>query len=447
MRQAPPDSDWPITPVARWLVSLVPLLASPPVAAATAWPAHAPGETAVYRFQGTPDAADARGTLVAGPREVLFGATILGGGKCSGTCGAIYALTPGPAGYAESVAYSFGGGGDGWRPYGKLAVARSGALLGVTSEGGAGYGTVYALTPARSGFAHKVVYRFAGGADGVTPLGGLTAGANDTYYGTTEHGGSAACSGGCGTVFRIARRGNRYVETVLYAFAGAGDGSAPEAGVIVDRAGDVFGTTANGGGSAKCNGGCGTAFELVRTKAGYAEHVLHAFGGGTDGAYPQAAVLAGPRGTLYGTTFEGGGTACNFNVGCGTVFALTPGSSGYAESTIYHFSEKRDPTDGYFPVAELVADASGTLYGTTLQGGGPGGSGYGTVFALAPAGGTFVETILHRFAGGVDGEHPYGGLWLGLQHAGLELIGTTAAGGDPSGCGGGGCGTVFGVLP
>jgi hypothetical protein len=428
------------------------MLCLPALAARTATQRPAV-EAPIYVFKGAPDAGDPRGTLVADASGTLFGATLTGGTDndltgLGGLWGAIFAVASPKGAYAERVIYSFHGGTDGWRPYGKLAVGRGGVLFGATSDGGLGSGgTIFSLTATPAGYVHRIVYAFAGGADGSGPLGGLTRAAGDIYYGTTAFGGSPACTYGCGTVFRIARRGRRYVETVLYAFAGGSDGERPKSSIVIDRDGNLFGTTEVGGGSKVCNGGCGTAFELTRTKTGYSERVLYAFAGGADGEYPEAALLIGARGTLFGTTNQGGGTICNSGTGCGTVFALTPGPSGYSESLIHRFLLHNDLTDGYFPNAELVAGPDGRLYSTTLSGGFQNTYGFGTVFALTPSGSGFTETIVHPFAAGADGKNPYNGLAIARYAGGFMLVGTTASGGDMSDCQDAGCGTVFGVTP
>jgi uncharacterized repeat protein (TIGR03803 family) len=433
----------------RWTPGLASILLCCSPASGSAQPVpsaagvHPPAELTVYRFQGAPDAANVRGTLVADASGSLYGTSIqgggYGGGMCfNGACGAVFKLTPGPSGYSESVIYSFRGDADGWRPYGNLVVARSGVLFGVTVDGGGiasqSDGTIFSLAAGPTGYVHRVVYRFAGGRDGVAPLAGLVAGAAGTFYGTTSGGGNAACAGGCGTVFRFSREGRRNVETVLYAFQGGADGSHPQADLRVDRAGDLYGTTNNGGGSAQCIGGCGTVFKLTPSHDAYGESVLYAFGGSGDGAYPQGSLIADA-------------TVCNFNTGCGTVFKLARGPAGYTESLIYRFAVPSDANDGDNPVAELAQDASGSLYGTTLGGGSANYSGYGTVFRLTPAGQKFTETVLHRFSGGSDGKNPYTGLWMRQRQNDVQLFGTTGAAGDLKGCSGGGCGTLFNVLP
>ena len=156
-----------------------------------------------------------------------------------------------------------------------------------------------------------VVYNFTGKADGAAPEGGLVRDGMGHLYGTTIGGGAS----GAGTVFKLNKAGK---ETVLYSFKGGADGVSPEAGLIRDSAGNLYGTTAYGGGTA-CFGGCGTVFKLDTTGA---KTVLHTFTGGTDGALPEADLVQDSAGNLYGTTYNGGGTGCG-GAGCGVVFEVS----------------------------------------------------------------------------------------------------------------------------
>ena len=177
-------------------------------------------------------------------------------------------------------------------------------------------------------------------------------------------------------------------EQVLYAFQGGNDGDYPSGGLILDSSGNLYGTTQFGGGSTACNTGCGTAFELSpSSNGGWTETILHNFQGGNDGGSPTAGLIFDKAGNLYGTTQIGGGTTCS-GVGCGTVFELSPnGSGGWTETILYSFLNS---PDGYEPQG-LIFDGSGNLYGTTAFGGqygcGPDGENYcGTVFELSPNG-------------------------------------------------------------
>jgi uncharacterized repeat protein (TIGR03803 family) len=216
----------------------------------------------------------------------------------------------------------------------------------------------------------SIVYTFKGDKDAGTPQGGLLF-YKGNFYGTSSAGGSYACyfSYGCGTVFEISPSGH---ETILHVFQGAWtDGALPQAGLVALN-GVLYGTTLSGG-SMNCGLTyylpCGTVFAV--TLSGH-EKIIHNFAGGTDGAYPNQLTVVG--GTLYGTT-EIGGAGCNDGFGCGTVFALTP--SG--QETIVH-SFAGTPEDGDDPTSAPI-EAGGTLYGTTAAGG---TSSDGTLYALRP---------------------------------------------------------------
>jgi len=168
----------------------------------------------------------------------------------------------------------------------------------------------------------------------------------------------------------------------LYSFHGGSDGSSPEAGPIFDKSGNLYGATELGGGN--CYIGCGAVYELSPNgSGGWTEISLYSFQGGSDGAYPEAEVIFDQAGNLYGTTMEGGGTACFARPGCGTTFELSPNSGGtWAEIVLYSF---QGGSDGENPQAGLVFDQTGNLYGTTVQGGGAGceGNGCGVVFEVS----------------------------------------------------------------
>jgi uncharacterized repeat protein (TIGR03803 family) len=218
------------------------------------------------------------------------------------------------------------------------------------------------------------------------------------------------------------------VYTPLYNFLGAQDGAQPTSGVIADAAGNLYGTTASGGGAtaAICGtGGCGTVFEVSPNADGsYSESILYRFQGGKDGGIP-AGLVRDPAGNLYGTTNLGGSFACGPVYGCGTVFKVS--SSGQF-SVLHTFSGR----DGYYPEGILVLVGK-TLYGVTD--GSTGGN--GTIFKLTVTG---RLTTLYTFTDGLDGGNPTGRLTV--DHAG-NLYGTTSIGGGGSDCGGLGCGTLF----
>ena len=322
----------------------------------------------------------------------------------------------------EKVLYNFGNGTDGVAPQAGLVMDAAGNLYGTTYNGGTyNYGTVFELTPAAGGgWTEMVLHNFNNdGVDGAYPHAGLIFDAAGNLYGTTHSGGThnASCSNDCGTVFELTpSAGGTWTEKVLYDFYSIRtDGAFPASSLIFDGAGNLYGTTIFGGASGAGNG---TVFELTPAAGGtWTEQVLHSFGSGTDGAYPYAGLIFDGAGNLYGTT-SGGGTAH------GTLFELTPAGGGtWTEQVLHNFG---NGTDGAEPLASLIFDGAGNLYGTTSYGGSYGG---GTVFRFNAQG----EVLLYSFSG-TDGERPVAELIL---DGGGNLYGTTSGGGSE------GEGTVF----
>ena len=250
-------------------------------------------------------------------------------------------------------------------------------------------------------------------------------------YGTTSVGGGTPCTSsdgfkGCGIVFKLTPPVTfcnsvrcPWTETVLYRFQGGSDGQNPDAGLILDSAGNLYGTTTFGGAY-----GYGTVFKLDSTGK---ETVLHSFAGGAD-SYPNAGLILDNSGNLYGTA-SGNAIQCRlYGRDCGTVFRLDPEGN---ETVLYGFFLG---TDGFSPYAGLVQDAAGNLYGTTYWSAGGGGI-WGTVFKLDA---TSKETVLKTFTDTGDGANPLAGL---VQDSAGNLYGTT------SGRNGDGNGTVFKLTP
>ena len=205
--------------------------------------------------------------------------------------------------------------------------------------------------------------------------------------------------------------------TPLHIFTGLADGGQPWAGLTMDSAGNLYGTTSMGGfrGHYWCQFGCGTVFQLKRTGNGWVFTTLYQFHGGRDGATPVADVVIGPDGTLYGTTAWGGITSLNNNCsgtnGCGTVYNLRPtcqaGSCQWTESVLFRFGDNY-PNGGISPHSALAFDAQGNVYGTTPTGG---SSNDGVVYELTRSGESWTETVVHTFIGApTDGEGPYSGV-------------------------------------
>ncbi|MFZ0792912.1 MAG: choice-of-anchor tandem repeat GloVer-containing protein [Candidatus Korobacteraceae bacterium] len=217
----------------------------------------------------------------------------------------------------------------------------------------------------------------------------------------------------------------------MYDFAGGGnDGQNPLDGVIFDTAGNLYGTTAVGGGSANCTNGCGTVFELSPSGSGWTEKVLYKFQGPSDGENPNAGVVMDTAGNLYGNTWQGGPG------GGGTVWELSPSGSNYTFTLLYSV-----PGSG-FAVGRLARDSHGNLY-EALQNGGANNN--GQIFELTPSNGNWIFTDLHDFTNGNDGGEPIGGVVLDSSG---NIYGTALFGGANA-CGGGsyGCGTVWEITP
>lgn len=286
------------------------------------------------------------------------------------------------------------------------------------------------------------IHHFTGGpSDGGTPFGGLAIGPGGALYGATTYGGESDCFAGCGTVFGLTppvSPGSAWPETV-YFFPGHNGGEFPNGGVLVGKSAVLYGTS--GGGTCAASASyCGMVFALTppASPGGSITHrVLHYFSGSpNDGFGPMGSLAMGNDGTLYGVT-DWGGPNCLSSHGCGTVFSVTPPTSpgaAWTEKILYSF---RGTPDGANPVAGVIIDRNGVLYGTT-QVGGTGNN--GTVFSLTPPttpGGAWSEAVLHSFVGGTDGSYPDSSVTLGSQGT---LYGTTYSGGS-------GCGIVFGVTP
>ncbi len=225
--------------------------------------------------------------------------------------------------------------------------------------------------------------------DGRNPLAGLVLDGAGNLYGTTNKGGKGSCvsSGaveGCGTVFEISPKpGGGWSEKILNSFVTSSGGYFPKAGLTLDAAGNLYGTASSSSG-----GNCGTVFELSPTDTGeWTAKTLHDFNcAAGDGAVPVAGVTLDAAGNLYGTTSQGGA----YN--SGIVFQLTPSAGSWTESVLHTFGQG---TDGATPYAGVIFDAFGNLYGTTYKGG---NATYGTAFELTPAtGGVWTETVLHNF--------------------------------------------------
>ena len=384
---------------------------------------------------------------------VFLVAALLGGCGANGSSfGAPLSAAPGVTALTkESAIHIFQGSPDGGGPFAGLVAGKNEEFYGTTFAGGntpsGGLGTVFEISSAGK---EKVLYSFQGGNDGLAPQAGLIVNSIGNLYGDTAYGGgSATCTDGCGAVFEVSKKGAGYKERVLYAFQGGKDGQSPIGTLLADKSGSLYGTTNNGGIGTKCtpgsgSTGCGTVYKLTRSGSSYTEKVLYAFTGGKDGAFPKTALIADDKGQLYGTTYMGG-TGQACTGGCGVVFKLSPKGTRYTETVLHDF--QGGTNDGDYPRAALLGVAGGDLIGATTRGAGSGPGG-GTVYELVRAGTHYTERLLYVFTDAyTQGAVPDDEDGLYMDAAG-HLYGTTIAGGSAgSGCGSGPCGTVFMLTP
>lgn len=282
------------------------------------------------------------------------------------------------------------------------------------------------VTPALAATKERVLYNFCKAQlcpDGSNPVSSLVFDAAGNLYGTAIYGGNSNCVHGCGTVFELARVNGKWAYKVLHHFENNGkDGYYPAANLIFDAAGNLYGTTAEGGTSQ-----AGTVFELMPAKGGkWKEKILHSFeGNSSDGSEPLAPVAFDATGSLYGTNFYEGA------YGYGTLFRLAPGKNGdWTEKVLHNFDFNGE--DGFSSRAGVVFDNSGNLYGTTVLGG---TGGNGTVFEETRGkNGSWTENVLYSFTGGTDGSLANAPL---VFDSSGSLYSTTVAGGSH------GAGNVF----
>lgn len=401
------------------------------------------------------------------------------GCRCAiGLLGLLFALlSPAARAQTYTIIHNFTGGADGATPMAGLTIDQAGNLYGATNYGGnlggncgaQGCGLVYRLSNHNSGWALTPLYSFQGGNDGMNPqMANVVIGQNGSLYSTTFYGGGS-CGGdnrGCGTVFELQPPANPcggalcpWMENILHSFNGL-NGSGPVGALVFDAQGNLYGATNTGG-----VGNGGTVYQL-NASAGWMEEILfipygypgssvtmnraddffgstfvgasgpgavyqltpsgsnwigtfiYDFTGGSDGAYPVAGVILDPAGNIYGATTSGGASHG------GTVFELSPSNGSWAFNLLYSFTGPENGLQVVGPVGNLIMDSAGNLYGTTFS---DGEFGYGAVFKLTSTGSGWTYTSLHDFTNGSDGGYPYSNL---VFDSSGNIYGTASSGGS-----------------
>jgi uncharacterized repeat protein (TIGR03803 family) len=386
---------------------------------------HAQTYTVLRNFAGS-DGDSPQAGLTLDRAGNLYGTTRYGGSYNAGT---VFKVTRHGSGWIFTPLYNFTGGPDGASPDSRVVFGPDGSLYGTTTFGGPyRSGVVFKLQPSPSAcktalcpWKETVLYNFTGQSDGAGPEGDLVFDQAGNIYGTTFAGGQGNCVPlftGCGAVYELTPSQGHWNVTVLHTFTGLSDGGSPTSGVILDQAGNLYGTTYVGGSYS-----LGTVFELTPSGSGWTENVLHDFAGGSDGASPEGGLTFDSSGDLYGVTAFGGGHTY------GTAFELQATNGGFSYSILYNFGLESET-----PVPTLTLDSAGNLY-STAQSGGTGN--VGAVFELTPSGASWNYTSLHDFTFSTGG-YPLGNVILDAEG---NLYGTTPYGGT------GQDGVVFEITP
>jgi len=340
----------------------------------------------LYLFPGGADGANPYDRVVFGPDGVLYGTAYAGGNDNNGV---VFKLQPRPSACAtvscswrETVLFAFpanGSGGTGPN-LGDVVFDAAGDMYGTTLVGGAdGDGVVWELTPPGTWGTEIVLDSFTnagGNSEGHYPDDGVILDSSGNLFGATSRGGAS----NDGLVYELVKASN-FRETVLYDFAGGGNGSFPDGGLVFDASGNLYGTTAGAG-----SGGGGTVFELSPPGVWNVISTLYSFSGGGScarepGPGSQASLTIDGAGSLYGTTCADG--AHRF----GNVFKLSPSGDGWSYTDLYDFA---GGSDGSYPYSKPICDASGNLYGTAYAGG---TDGNGVAWKISGAGCLLTESL------------------------------------------------------
>ncbi len=429
--------------------SMMTLLALTLLLSLTTYTAHAQTYSVIHSFSGGADGATPHSGLTPDGAGNYYGTATYGGfqGQNCGQqgCGTVYKLAKKNGSWVLTNLYSFKGGNDGAWPTARVVFGPDGAIYGTTFSGSGnsctnnGCGTIFRLTPpvnpchaVSCPWTETILYTFHG-PDGQLPAGEIIFDHAGNIYGTTVAGGS----GEWGTVYKLTHANGHWTQSVLYNFTGQDDGGDPAAGVIFDRAGNLWGTTASGGWNSLPDFyGPGVIYELTPNGSAWNYTTIYKFtDNSSDGGLPVASLVLGSDGTMYGTTSSGGIGLCTYNTyytGCGTVFSVAQSES----PLFFNFPVPGENPGLSGPNAAITLDASANMYGTAYA---AGHLGAGSVFEVTAF--NRVYSSLHDFTGGSDGGYPSSNVTF---DANGNMFGTTLSGGGSGICTmQGGCGVIW----
>ena len=375
-------------------------------------------ELILHSFTGGADGSVPDGALTLAGNGTFYGSTFFGG---TANDGVVFKLSRTATGTQETVVYNFqGGSSDVRNPSGRLLVTKDGTIFGTATGGEQGYGAVYKLTPSGTTYMESILHVFAVGE---TPINsGVIVDKAGNLYGETAGGGQF----GDGTIYELERSTAGYKFVILDSF-NQNEGNFASGGLIFDQAGNLYGTTLSGGPNF-----LGTIFELQRGSNGtWTESTLYTFQNTADGVNPGGSLVFDSSGNLFGTTEYGGDTSCADGFGCGEVYELSPSGGVWTKTVLHLFT---DTPDGHAPDAGLAIDQYGNLFGTTNNGG---TAGTGTLFEVSPTSSGWTETVLHSFTDGADGGFLTSPVTLDLKG---NIFGVASSGGT------GGYGVAFAFM-
>jgi uncharacterized repeat protein (TIGR03803 family) len=373
--------------------------------------------TVLYSFKGKSDGALPYSGVILDSAGNLYGATT--GGGFGGFYGSVYKLSPEGT---FTLLHSFGVSSEIVEPISGLVRDSAGNLYGSTASGGKTWGGFFKINEKKQ-FADLFNFPAPENGGGLGLSGDMLLDSGGNLYSAGGGGAGSCFYGGCGAIYKLQPDGS---ATILHSFKSGANGCYPNSGLVQDAAGNLYGTTA----------GCGDSHSdgvIFKIDPSGKYSVLHTFQGIPDGAGPNAELILDAEGNLYGSTIAGGNAGCSSSTpkGCGTIFKLDANGD---ETVLYRFTGK---TDGGSP-GSVVRDSKGNLYGPAS-----GGKGFGVIFKLNPSG---KETVIYNFIGGTNGADP---VTLTMDSKG-NFYGTTVAGGNLNGCltdAGAGCGVVFKLAP